>query len=500
MLAVLLLLAADPLHARLDALIPGTPSAPADDAAFLRRAWLDLAGTGPTAAEARAFLDDKDAGKRAKLIDRLLAGPGYAARMADLFHVHLMERLGDSPEWSKYLHDSFAKNRPWDEMARHMLDPRPEGDAAATFWVTKRLENYGQQEVDKPGLARDIGRLFLGRDFRCAQCHDHLFIDEYKQAHFQGLFAFVQNAALLNQKTLIETPTGGRLAFQSVFGKGKGETGPRLPGGKEVAVPALEKGKEWLTPPDRKTRAPGVPRFSPLTELARELPAHPDFSRNVVNRLWWAFLGRGLVHPLDLHHKDNPPSHPALLDLLAKEFVAHKHDVRWLVREVVLTKAYQRSSELPDGVTALKPERFLTAIERRLTPEQVMRATLAATGTALAGKDLDAARAKFTKAFAGPAREPEEEPAPSLKSALFLLNDPLLLGWLRPNPGNLTARLVAMKDDEAAQELYLSVLTRRPDAEERAAVLKALAGPDRERAVVRLAWALLASTEFHVNH
>jgi hypothetical protein len=499
MLAVLLLFAADPLHARIDSLIPGTPSPSADDAEFLRRAYLDLAGTVPDTKTARAFLDDRSADKRAKLIDHLLGEPGYAARMADLFHIHLMERLGDNPAWSKYLRDSFAKNRPWDEMVRDMVHPRPEGEAeAATFWVTKRLENYGQQEVDKPGLARDIGRLFLGRDFRCAQCHDHLFIDEYKQAHFQGLFAFIQNASLQNQKVLVEKPMTDKVAFASVFGKGKGETGPRLPGGREIAVP--EKGKEWLTPPNPKTRAPGVPRLSPLTELARELPAHPDFSRNFVNRLWWAFLGRGIVHPLDLHHKDNPPSHPALLDLLSKEFVAHKHDVRWLVREIVLTKAYQRSSALPDGVTALKPEKFLTAIERRLTPEQVMLATLTATGTTLTGKELDAARTKFTKAFGGPAREPEEDVAPSLKGAMFLLNDPLLLGWLQPKPGNLVGRLKAMKDDEVADELYLSVLTRRPDDEERAAVKKALAGKDRDRVLSRLAWSLLASTEFHVNH
>jgi hypothetical protein len=525
-LAPCIVRADEPLHERIDRLIlagaKGKPvSPPSDDAEFLRRVTLDLDGTIPTAAEARAFLDSKSAGKRLERIDALLAGPGYARRMQEAFHVMFMERLGDHLEWEKYLRSSFAANKPWDQMAREILRAAPchEMTRGASFFLAKRLENYGANPVDYAALARDVGRLFLGKDLRCAQCHDHLFIGEYKQADFQGLFAFVQNAYLVDRAypTVGERPPGGKIAFVSVFGKKKQETGPRLPGGKEIAIPKLAPAEQYLTKPDPKTRFPGVPRFSPLTELAQMLPAagNADFSRNIVNRLWWLMMGRGLVHPLDLHHKGNPPAHPELLDLLAREFVDHKFDIKWFLRQLALTQTYQRSSLLPDGETKPQPARFLTALEKRLSAEQMLSAMLEATGereaiatTAKPAKEKTTAlatmRAKFGRAFAGPAREPEEDMPPSLKGALFVLNDPAVLAWLTPHPGNLVDRLARQSDaGKVAAELYLSVLTRRPAAEERDEVAKYLqgkTGKDRAAALGRLAWALLASTEFGVNH
>lgn len=502
-LLLLLAPAAEPLHARIDALLDkankGKPVSPsADDAEFLRRAYLDLTGTIPDSKAARAFLDDKRPDKRAKLVDQLLASPERPRRMADLFHVHLMERLGDNPAWMKYLQESFARDRPFDEMARDILAGKPGGPS---FWLAKRLEHYGQNPVDYPGLARDVGRLFLGQDLRCAQCHNHLFINDYKQAHFQGLLAFVQNAYVVNApRGMLGEKLASKMEFVSVFGKKKQVTGPRVPGGKEMALP--EKGKEWRVPPDPRKRKPGVPAFSTLEALAREVRASPLFARNIANRVWWAMMGRGLVHPLDLHHSDNPPSHPELLDLLAKELAEHRYDLRWLMREIALTRAYQRSSQLPEGVKTLGPARFRTAIEKRLSPEQLLWATLRATGNPEKLADAKA-RLKFVQAFAGPAREPEERPAPALKGALFWLNGPLVQSWLAPAPGNLTHRLAAMPDERVAEELYLSVLTRRPDAEEATAVkaaLKGKAGKTRAGAITRLAWALLASTEFNVNH
>jgi hypothetical protein len=115
---------------------------------------------------------------------------------------------------------------------------------------------------------------------------------------------------------------------------------------------------------------------------------------------------------------------------------------------------------------------------------------------------LEAVRAKFVKAFANPAGEPEDEFAPSLKATLFLLNDPTIQGWLTPHAGNLVDRLAKLPPAEVAEELYLCVLTRLPTEEERGEVAKHLSGgAGRRQAVVsQLAWALLASTEFCVNH
>ena len=502
----------DPLHKQVDRLViakaGGLPvSSETDDAEFLRRVYLDLSGRIPSAERARAFLAEQATDKRAKLIDQLLASPDYAKRMTDLFHVMFMERLGDHVEWTRYLNEAFQQNKPWDKMAREILraDAADQANRGAAFFLSKRLENYGQNPVDYPALTRDIGRLFLGRNLQCAQCHDHLFIDEYKQEHFQGLFAYVQNVALHDAKTpaVAEKAMTGKVAFMSVFKKINRETGPALPGGKQTEPPVLKKGEEYATKPDPKTKTPGVPKFSTLALLSEQVAAteNKDFARNAVNRLWFIAMGRGLVHPLDLHHKDNPPSHPEVLDLLAKEFVAHKFDLKWLLRELVLTETYQRSSVLPKGVDKVPPESFRTAIEKRVSAEQLLLSVVQATETKL--DSLDAPRVKFFKAFANAAREPEEEFAPSLRSALFILNDPLVLDWLKAKPGNLVDRLTKVTDDDkVADELYLSVLTRLPSADEKALVAKILTknASKREAALGQLAWALLASTEFSVNH
>lgn len=485
---------ADPLHVRIDRILDSKANAAtADDGEFLRRVSLDLAGSIPTADEARKFLVDPSPNKRTKLIDGLLDRPTYAIRMANLFHVMWMERLGDSPEWSKFLTDSFAKNRPWDAMARDML--RADGADGSNFFLAKRLENYGQNPIDYSGLTRDVGRLFLGKNFQCCECHDHLTVDEYKQQHFQGLHAFLRNAFLADAKAMrvAEKPTLDKVAFASVFTKVQMMTAPALPGGMMLEIPAFPKGDEFAVKPDRKTNTVGVPKFRTLAALAEKLPTaeNRDFARNFVNRVWFLFLGRGLVHPLDLHHKDNPASHPELLDLLAAEFVEHKFNIKWLVREIVLSKAYQRSS-----LGAAKPESFAVAIEKRLTAEQLFASIAVATET----EPGEAVKTKFVKAFANQPREPEDEIAPSLKAALFLLHDKDVLELLKPKDGNLVHRLAKL--DRPADELYLSVLTRRPTADETATVTEFLSKHPTKKAdaLGKLAWALLASTEFGVNH
>jgi hypothetical protein len=503
--------AADPLHARIDALIEAKAdnvplAGPADDGEFLRRVYLDFAGTVPPASVAKEFLANTAADKREKLIDRLLNGPGYPARMADLFHVMLMERLGDSPEWAKYLRESFAENKPYDRMVREILraDAKDAAATGAAFWISKRLENYGQNPVDYSGLTRDVGRLFLGKNFQCCECHDHLFIEDYKQQDFQGLHAFFRNTYLVNAAKMVvaEKPTTEKLGFASVFTKVQMTTAPALPGLMMLDIPTFPKGMEFAVAPDRKKNEPGAPKFSTLAAVAEQLPqaANRDFTRNAANRLWFALMGRGLVHPLDLHHSRNPASHPELLELLAAEFAAHKFDVKWLLRELALTKTYQRSSLLPGGTQPPDARYFAVALEKRLTADQLLAAMLAATGAD--PKQADSLRPKFLKAFANQPREPEDEVAPSLKAALFVLHDSAVLELVKPKAGNLVERVAKLGDAEAADELYLAVLTRKPTAVERAAVAKLLAKhPDnRPEAVGRAAWALLASMEFGVNH
>ncbi len=505
----------EPLSKQIDALISakakGSVSPPADDAEFLRRVYLDFAGRIPTTQEARQFFADKSPDKRTRLIDRLSSGPEYPVRMAELFNVMLMERLGEHKTWTEYLQRSFAKNIPWDQMASEMLAGSSEDKEiqGAAFFLSKRLENYGQNPVDYPALTSDIGRLFLGKNLACAQCHDHIFIDDYKQRDFQGLFAFVKNVSLRRGDTpaVNEKPTTKKLEFTSVFKGVAMETGPRIPGLKEIALPQFKKGEEYLVPPDRKKRTPGVLKFSVLAKLAEELPRPENdaFNRNIVNRLWFIVMGRGLVNPLDLHHSDNPPSHPELLNLLAKEFAAHKYDLKWMLRELALTQTYQRSSKLPKGTQKVAPDSYRTALERRLSAEQLLRSMLLATGEkdVKGGATFDSQRSLFLRAFAYPPREPEDNFNPTLKAALFLLNNETVMSWLSVKPGNLQHRLQSLKEDhQVAEELYLSVLTRLPSENEVQMVTQYLAKrkENRTTALRNLTWALLASTEFCVNH
>ncbi|HEY3789278.1 MAG TPA: DUF1549 domain-containing protein [Urbifossiella sp.] len=505
--------AAEPLSVRIDQQIEAKAKAenvplglPADDAEFLRRASLDFAGKIPSAEAARKFLADADPQKREKLIDRLLATPEYAPRMADLFDVMLMERLGEHAEWTKYLRASFEKNKPWDRMVREILraNPKDAANLGASFFLSKRLENYGQNPVDYSGLTRDVGRLFLGKNFQCCECHDHLFVEDYKQRDFQGLHAFFKNTMLVDAAKLHvgEKPLGEKTRFASVFTKVLMTTGPALPGMMMLEIPTFAKGMEFAEAPDRKTNSPGVPKFSTLAAISEKLPiaGNKDFARNMANRLWFALMGRGLVHPLDMHHSKNPGSHPELLDLLAAEFAGHNFDIKWLLRELALSKTYQRSSLVPAGKEPPEAWFFATALERRLSADQLLHSMATATGTS--AKTTETLRPKFLKAFANQPREPEDEISPSLKAALFVLHDDSVLALLKPAAGNLVESLSKLPDEKIADELYLSILTRPPTADEAATVMKLLKKDSNHRtdAIGRMAWALLASMEFSVNH
>ena len=513
--------AQQPLHQRIDRLIAaasgGETAGPSSDAEFVRRVYLDLAGRIPAANETRAFLADPDPDKRTKLIDRLLASDDHVRRFSQVLHVMLMERLGDHEEWQKFLRESVRANKPWDQLVREIVNPLADDEATrgAAFWYTKRLEHYGENPVDIPGLVRDVGRHFLGIDVQCAQCHDHLFVDEYKQEFYHGLLAFVGNTTIRQD---VKFPAVGlkplekKVEFLSVFVQQPRAVGPKLPGLPEIDVPTFAKGEEFEQPPDNKTRFPGTPKFNTLKLLAEQLPRVENklFTRNVANRLWWMLMGRGLVEPLDLAHADNPPSHPEVLELLASELAAHEFDMRWLVREMCLSQAYQRSGAAAnESITAAPPSSYRLALEKQLSSEQMLASIRQALGgnqplaIDTGDKQWTDWQARFDKALANPPREPEVGHSPTVKAALFLMNDATVLGWIRPEGENLAARLLKEQDPERlADELYVAVLSRQPTAGESQEVSDFLAAraERREQAVTNLIWALVASNEFCGNH
>jgi hypothetical protein len=266
-------------------------------------------------------------------------------------------------------------------------------------------------------------------------------------------------------------------------------------------------------------------------------------------------MGRGLVDPLDMHHSDNPPSHPELLDLLAREFVAMHYDVKGFLRELALSSTYQRSSEPPPGSAAASASNpsaggsaegppaptFGVAALKTLVPEQLAWSVMQGLGLVAATRraaeqrleandprirDLFRTDAKrqalraslleeavhdqlqggvgpFVGQFAAAAGQPQDATETTVHQALFLSNGQPIQSWLAPSGDNLTARLTALAEPSAvAEELYLSLYTRRPTEEERSEVSRYLAGRGKERgpALQELVWALLASTEFRFNH
>ena len=410
--------AADPLHVEVDRLVAASPvglvSETSDDGEFLRRLYLAMVGRIPSVDETRAFLNDKSPTKRTAAVDRLLGSRSYVRRMTNVLDVMLSERRGDGEvkrgEWQTFLKQSIETNKPWNVLAAEILgadavDPKQRGPA-------KFLMDRG---VEVNQMTREVGRMFFGVDLQCAQCHNHPLIDDYLQKDYYGIYAFLNRTYLFKPDkkkpgVLAERPSGG-VAFKSVFTGDAGVSRPRLLGERQLDEPAIASGQEYKVKPDKKKKnLRPIPTYSRREQLAKLVRDGNNryFARNMANRLWALVMGRGLVEPVDLHHSDNPPSHPELLRLLTDRFMATKYDIRGFVRELVLTRTFARGSSLPSDLVARSARARellgpLAESEKRLTVE-----------LAAADKKIEAAVALEIKAA---------EPIPALAKALKPVND-----------------------------------------------------------------------------
>lgn len=520
--------AAEPLYQQIDKLIAARHenfssfvSGDTSDAAFLRRLYLDLIGSVPPLKVTKAFIASTDPDKRTIVVDQLLDSPEYANNMQRVFDVILMERRGDKvisdEPWKEYLRKSFANNKPLSDMVGEMLGADGADESlrpAAKFY----LDRGGETNL----LTRDVGRLFLGVNLQCAQCHDHPLVLDYFQEDYYGIFAFLNRSYLFTdkaKKVFFAEKAEGDVSFVSVFDPDKKEykTGPRLPGLEEIKEPTFEKGEEYQVKPEDGIRP--IPKYSRRAELARLLPSKQNtlFKRNMANRIWALMMGRGIVHPLDFHHEDNPPSHPELLNVLAEQFATTNFDIKSLLRQIALSQTYQRSS-LPSENLPSEMETFAVASLKPLSAEQLAMSMMQVTGyrdfQKASLKDptdksaLDKIQQKnintFVSIFGSAEGVPEDGIQPTMNQALFLSNGALVRSWLEPQSGNLIDQINQISDSEQlAKELFLSVLIRLPDEEEKlqvTAYLDQTNGEDRTGALQELAWALMTSTEFRFNH
>jgi len=503
------------------------------DSEFLRRIYLDLTGRIPSIHQTRDFLNDSRPDKRTILVDQLLASPEYARYISQQLDVMLMERLKKKfinvTTWEEYLRQSVAENKPLDHIIQEIFaadGSDKETQAAARFYLARN--------GDVNELTRDISRIFLGADLTCAQCHDHPEVQDWKQDHYYGISAFLIRSFVFTDKkkkqTVFAEKAEGEVKFESVFevrdktSKGPETTLPVVFNGTAIPEPAFKKGEEYEVKPAKEVRP--IPKYSRRAQLGIAItsPQNPRFARTMANRLWDMIMGRGLVHPLDADHSDNPPSHPQLMDVLTEQMIAHQFDLKWYLRELVLSEAYQRSSTndlfKSKAARELDDSYFTHAIMKPLTPEQFAWAVLEATGQAeihrkgLKQKLTEASlrnklvsyERQFVSLFGGLPGKPVEGFEATADQILYLSNNQAILGIISARSGNTADRMLKIPIEQSetmADELYLSVLNRHPDqieTKEVASLLAGKTGKDRSAMVVDLIWALAMSSEFRFNH
>ncbi len=483
------------------------PSPRCTDSDFIRRAALDATGVLPTMTETSRFLTDPDPHKRIKLVDSLLARDEFVDywtyKWCDLLLVS-SRKLNNKAMWSFYgwVREAVLNNQPWDEFARTLLTATGSNleNGAANYFVLH------QETLD---LAETTTQAFLGMSVMCARCHNHPLEKWTNQDYyaFANLFARValKNGDVPGETLIFPVPTGDLV---------NPRTGKPLP-------PRPLDGKPLPLADPRDRRA----------ALAAWMtsPQNPYFGRAVVNRVWRNFMGRGLVEAEDDLRLTNPPSNPELLDGLVKDFIAGRFDVRRLIRTIMLSQAYQRSSEPVHGNE--QDDRFYSRyFVRRLPAEVLLDALSEATGvptefgtvkardfrfdTASISKGTRALQlpdsrvvSYFLDAFGRAPREQtcscERQEAPSVQQALHLANGDTINQKLRGSPVIEAMVKSNAGDDEVIRRVFLIALCRLPTETERARMTPLLVGttgPDRRSALEDLFAAVLTCKEFLFNH
>jgi hypothetical protein len=468
------------------------PSEPAGDPEYLRRVYLDVIGTLPTPAEARRFLADKRLDRRARLVDELLERPEFAdywaLKWADLLRVE-RQVLGHKLAYRYYqwIRDSLATNKPLDQFARELAtaDGLLKQVGPAAFY----------RVVADPGeTASTVSQVFLGVRIGCAKCHHHPF-DRWSQADYYGMQAFFAPVQ-------VRGPAGE----ETVQLTGNPET--RIPRtGELIAAHALDMPSSKEAKGDRR----------PALAAWLTAPANPYFARNLANRTWAHFLGRGLVEPVDDVRATNPPSNPELLDALATYFTENHYDFRQLIRFITASRVYQLSSH-PNATNERDEQNYSRAVLKRVEAEVLLDMVCQTTGI---GEKFpgtpEGCRAiqlwdsqvphYFLKLFGRPVRvsacECERNHEPSVSQVLHFLNGPEVHAKISHEAGTVARLLRRTPDDsEVVENLYLTFYSRQPTDHERAVALAYLrkepAG--RRQAAEDLAWSMLNSLEFLFNH
>jgi hypothetical protein len=485
----------DELFKRLESLkVP--PSPPAGDAAFLRRAWLDLTGEQPSPETIRRFLADTDTDKRKKLVDQLLATPEFVLfwriKLGDLLQISSARQGNGAYQYQAWIDNCLRKNRPWDEVVRTLLtavgDPMDLEKGGPV--------NYALDALEANVLAEQTAQRFLGLRLRCAQCHDHPFDVWTQDAYFglSAIFAKVERAGGgPNGRTTVKINPKGEI----VHLRTKKPAEPRLLDGKAVKGAATDDPRkalaDWMISAD-----------------------NPYFAKAMSNWVWAQLFGKGLVDPPDDLSRANPAVHPDLLDALAHHFVATKFDLRGLIRTVANSEAYALASSTVEG-NERDTRLFSHHLPRPLTAHQMADALAQATDVpnrypgvgnarrAIQVPDPMTASAildTFGRCSRAASCGSTSAPTLTLRQALLLIGGDAIENKVTSLDGYLSNVLkLELEPGELVENLYFRTVCRPPNAEELShwtAELKQ-ASSLRE-AAEDLFWALLNSREFAFNH
>ena len=470
----------------------------ADDATFLRRLTIDVAGRLPSIEEAEAFLADSSSEKRITAINRVLDSSDHAEYFANKWSAILRnKRRQDSDKIATFafydwIRQGLYQNKPYDQFVREILTASgTPGTNAPVAWY--------REVADQAAQVEDTAQLFLGLRIQCARCHHHPF-EKWSQQDYYGLSAFFSRVG--KKKGYIQ---GQDRIFHN-------------PGAAQAQNP---KTKDNVPPTGLGSEPPILdPQDDPRISLADWMAdkENPFFAPALVNRYWKHFFGRGLVDPEDDMRVTNPASNPQLLNALAQDFIASKFDMKHLIRTICSSSTYQLAAE-PNDWNRDDKQNFSRYYPKRLNAEVLLDAINQVTGTttgfggAPSGtRAVELPDSGFTSYFltvfgrpeASSACECERSSEANLAQSLHLLNSSEIQGKLTDGGGRAVKLAADKERDHPAKirELYLLSFSREPLADETAIAMAHIAkcGDDTKRAYEDIVWALINTKEFLFNH
>jgi hypothetical protein len=486
-----------------------SPAAAVDDLGFLRRATLDLVGRVPTYREATTFAADNSPQKRTAAVERLMSSPEYALHWATVLDELIQGRFAGDREFLVYLRRGVSQHKGWDAVFREvMIGPWDADDQKpAARFLSRRM-----RDID--ALTSDTSRVFFGVEVACAKCHDHPLVSDWTQHHYFGMASFFNRTFEFGKdkdKIVAEKDSddvnfvdrkGNQHTAKVMFLSGRVVDEPKF-----VIDPKLKDLKDRYKQ-EGKYLAPPFSRRAELVSVA--LNEREFFSRAIVNHIWANLLGRGLVHPTDQMHSENPPSVPGVLEFLGDDLAAHGYALDRLIAAIASSRVYQLSSTWQSAAEPPGDELFARAPLRALTPFQFATSAMLVAGDgAFDQTQADDERAKRRQQLEDAARALTESLdrrttnfQSSATEALFMSNNPTVQQWITPSGNSLAARLATIPETgNLIDTAVWTILGRAPDADERSHLVQWIdARQDRPTACSQLVWALVTSAEFRFNH